>query len=102
WWQLAQQIDRDLPEVRANLEQDYQDTVRVAEKALESAKDDKTRAEAYLYLGGAQGLKGRWLVTQKQWLKAYRLGKSGHRMLQRALEKDPQLYDAYLGLGIYD
>jgi tetratricopeptide (TPR) repeat protein len=102
WWQLAQQFDKDLPDIRARLEDDYQITVKVAEELLNSAEDPKIKAQACLYMGGAQGLKGRWLVTQRAWVKAYFLGKSGHKMLKRALKYDPKLYDAYLGLGIYD
>jgi hypothetical protein len=102
WWQLAQQFDRRLPEIEERLEKDYQDTMRVADALLESNPDDKTKALACLYSGGAQGLKGRWLVTQKQWVKAYFLGKNGHKMLKKALKYDPHLYDANLGLGIYD
>jgi tetratricopeptide (TPR) repeat protein len=102
WWQLAQQFDKDLPDIRARLEKDYQATVQVAEELLKSTDDPQIKAQACLYMGGAQGLKGRWLVTQKQWVKAYFLGKNGHKMLKRALKYDPTLYDAYLGLGIYD
>ena len=60
------------------------------------------KALAYLYEGGAEGLKGRWLVTQKVWVKAYFRGKSGNHFLRKAVELDPELYDAYMGLGIYD
>jgi tetratricopeptide (TPR) repeat protein len=102
WWQLAQQFDQDLPEVRQRLDDDFQATVKVAENLLDTKPDDKTKGMACLYKGGAQGLKGRWLVTQGQWVKAYFLGKNGHKMLKRALEYDSNLYDAYLGLGIYD
>src|SRR5437762_3140134 len=81
WWQLAQQFDRKLPEVEARLEADYQDTMRVANALLSASQenDPKAQARAYLYLGGANGLKGRWLVTQHQWVKAYFLGKNGHK-----------------------
>ena len=104
WWQLAQQFDKNLPEIQHRMEMDYQDTVRVAEVLLSttSEKDVKTKGLACLYAGGAEGLQGRWLVTQKQWVSAYFMGKKGHKMLKRALAYDPTLYDAYLGLGIYD
>src|SRR5258708_945273 len=104
WWQLAQQFDRKLREVEARLGRDYQDTVRVADAILSSdkIKDSESKGKACLYEGGAQGLKGRWLVTQRQWIKAYFLGKNGQKMLKKALHYDPHLYDAYLGLGIYD
>ena len=102
WWQLAQEYDYQLPDVVKLLEEDYQDTLRTSYQLLESSGDAKTKGLACLYAGGAEGLKGRWLVTQGQWIKAYFRGKNGHRMLKKALEYDPTLYDAYLGLGIYD
>lgn len=102
WWQLAQQFDFVLPEVEKRLDEDFQQTVAAAKELMDSATDDKTRALAQLYWGGAEGLRGRWLVTQKQWIKAYFLGKSGTHRLRRAVRYDPTLYDAYLGLGIYD
>ncbi|OGR93019.1 MAG: hypothetical protein A2992_04580 [Elusimicrobia bacterium RIFCSPLOWO2_01_FULL_59_12] len=102
WWQLAQQFDTDLPAIRDRLEQDYLATVRVAEDLMRSTENPNVKAKACLYSGGAQGLKGRWLVTQGSWIKAYFLGKNGHKLLKRALKLDPELYDAYLGLGIYD
>ena len=40
WWQLAQQFDRQLPEIEQRMETDYQDTVRVA-NALLDATDEK-------------------------------------------------------------
>src|SRR5690242_11022507 len=100
WWQLAQQFDISQPEIVTRMENDYQETVRVAENLLKSDPDKRTKALAYMYMGGAQGLKGRWLVTQRQWVDAYFLGKKGHKMLRRALKYNPDLYDVYLGLGI--
>ena len=102
WWHLAQDFDHRFPDVEERMDQSYQQTVRTARAMLDDAKDDKTKALASFYWGGAEGLKGRWLVTQKRWIGAYRLGKRGHRLLQKSLEYDPTLYDAYLGLGIYD
>ena len=102
WWQLAQNFDYPLPEIRARLEQDYQDTIRVGTALRDSSTDPKIKSKACLYLGGAEGLKGRWLVTQEQWVKAYFLGKRGARLLRESLEYDPTQYDADMGLGIYD
>ena len=67
-----------------------------------AAKDNKEKARALLFWGGAEGLKGRLLVTQKAWVKAYFRGKNGNGLLRQAIELDPELNDAYMGLGIYD
>lgn len=102
WWHLAQDLDIPMPEVEKRMEKDYKITVETAEALFDSAKDDSTRAKACLYWGGAEGLKGRWLVTQRQWVKAYFAGRRGHNYLHKSLKYDPETYDAYMGLGIYD
>jgi len=102
WWHLAQDIEYDLPDVKEQLQEDSQQTIAVAEELYETTSDSRTKAKACLYRGGAEGLWGRWLVTQRQWVNAYFAGKRGHNYLKKALEFDPNLYDAYMGLGIYD
>lgn len=102
WWHLAQNIEYDLPQVQAKLEADSLKTIEVAKELYDSSPDPKGKARACLYWGGAEGLWGRWLVTQKDWVKAYFAGKRGYRLLKKAVTLDPTLYDAYLGLGIYD
>jgi tetratricopeptide (TPR) repeat protein len=102
WWQLAQDFDFKLPAIEKRLEEDYQKTVAVAEVQLKEATTDHDRGLACLYWGGAEGLKGRWLVAQRVWVKAYFLGKNGNALLHRALAYDPTLTDAYMGIGIYD
>lgn len=102
WWELAQKLDYDLPEVQKRFEENYEKTLEVAQAASDNAPNNKVKAKALLYWGGAEGLKGRWLVAQQQWVKAYFRGKAGNRLLREAVDRDPKLYDAYLGLGIYD
>jgi len=101
WWQLAQNFEIRQPEVIRRFEYDSEQTIRVAE-TLEKSKKADDRARALLYEGGAWGLRGRFEVTQRHWLDAYRAGKRGRGCLKKALDLDPQLDDAYLGLGIYD
>jgi hypothetical protein len=102
WWHLAQEFDQDLPEVRSRFHANVQETIQKATELAQKTSNPKEKAKAYLYRGGAEGLWGRWLVTQKQWVKAYFAGKNGYHFLQLAVKYDPTLYDAYMGLGIYD
>jgi len=103
WWQLAQEYDQQLPQIEQQLEEDYQTTVKVADVLLDTATDARTRGLACLYEGGAQGLKGRWLVTQHPMGESlFHREKADTTCYRKALEYDPTLYDAYLGLGIYD
>ena len=103
WWELAQDFDLKMPAVEKRFAADAEETVKRAQAILKKSTGNKRRsAEAHLYWGGAQGLQGRWLVTQSQWMKAYSAGKEGHKHLKKALDIDPSLHDANLGLGIYD
>ena len=65
-------------------------------------KADPNDARALMWLGAAWGYRGRWKVLERSWVAAARLGLKGYRYLQRAVKADPGLYDAYLGLGIYE
>src|ERR1041384_8107955 len=94
WWELAQKLDFNLPEVEKSFEENYEKTVETADNVVGSDADNKTKAKALLYWGGVEGLKGRWQVLQKQWIKAYFRGKEGHKLLRQAVVLDPHLYDA--------
>ena len=74
-------------------------TVRKAEAY---AQDPKTEAVADLYWGGALGAKGWYHVTRNQWVRAYFSGKKGYNYMTKVLEIDPAVYDAYLGVGMYE
>jgi tetratricopeptide (TPR) repeat protein len=53
-------------------------------------------------MGSAYGLKGRWYAVQRHWFKAYTNGNKGRKLLNKAVKVNPEFYDAYLGLGIFD
>lgn len=59
------------------------------------------RAEAWFYLGGAYGARAQWRVLRGERLAAARDGKRIKEALERALELDPALDDAYFGIGLY-
>ena len=58
--------------------------------------------EYLLYMGTARGLKARILLGQKKWIPTLITAYQGFRVIQQALEKDPELIDAYLPLGIVE
>lgn len=64
------------------------------------AGHDATRNQ--LYLGMAYGLQARLVGMRGQDLPAARAGKKMRATLLMALAADPQLNDAYLGVGIYN
>lgn len=71
-------------------------------KAKEFSKNEQTQTVGYLYMGGASGAKGWYHVTRNQWIRAYFAGKKGYALVQKAVELDPELFDAYLGIGMYE
>ncbi|MCX5784452.1 MAG: hypothetical protein NTX59_02055 [Elusimicrobia bacterium] len=57
---------------------------------------------AHLCVGGMYGLRARLAVLQHRWFAAYFDGKKALAHTRKALKTDPELYDAYLGLGMYE
>ena len=58
-------------------------------------------AEAWFYLGGAYAARVQWRVLRNEKLAAARDGKRIKQALERAVELDPSLDDAYFGIGMY-
>lgn len=101
WVQFTQSFD--VLEGGGELEDQFMFyTDEAAKRAQARLKKNPDDAEAYFFLGGVWGYRGRWKVLQRHWLKAARLGIKGYKYLQKAVKLDPGLADAYLGLGIYD
>ena len=71
-------------------------------KAKEFAQNPQTSAVGYLYWGGSLGAKGWYYVTRGNWVRAYLSGKKGYKYIRKVLEIDPHLYDAYLGVGMFE
>jgi tetratricopeptide (TPR) repeat protein len=59
-------------------------------------------ARNYLYQGMAYGLRARLEALRDRDLPTARAGKKMRALLLKALELDPNLADAYLGVGIYN
>lgn len=54
------------------------------------------------YMGAAFGYRAFYKFRQYHWLDAYQDSRKSLTYIQAGLQKQPQLYDAYLGLGSYD
>jgi len=59
-------------------------------------------ANAYLCMGGLYGLRARLAVLQHRWIRAYLDGRKALKNMRKSVDIDPELYDAYLGLGMYE
>ncbi len=79
---------------------------RSMDQALERARKmyatNHDDPEANFYLGACYGMKGRWLLLKYKWIRAAHYGFKGYKYLQRTIALNPEYYDAYLGMGMYD
>lgn len=96
WWAI--QLDPASP-ARDGQFQAKADAAIAAAEAW--TKREPQRAEAWFYLGGAYGARAQWRVLRGQRVAAARDGKRIKDALERALAIDPQLQEAYFGIGLY-
>jgi tetratricopeptide (TPR) repeat protein len=66
---------------------------------IEAHPDD---AEAMMIYGACYGVRSRLQIVRKQWVSGYFSARKAIGWQRAALKKDPKLYDAYLGIGMYD
>ena len=96
WWRI--QLDPD------SLANDTEFST-AADRAIASTEAwvarDETSAEAWFYMGAAYAVRVQWRVLREERLSAARDGKRILRALERAIELDPGLDDAYFGMGMY-
>lgn len=98
WWELTNEYD----EQNETLEKEF---LAAADQSIQSTKAMVKKGDpsgvARLCLGGSLGLMARWDAIQGHWLAAYRKGKQAFDLQSKAIELNPELYDAYLGPGIF-
>jgi tetratricopeptide (TPR) repeat protein len=83
-------------------ERDFYENINLAKKnAKERIKSDKNDAWAYLFLGNAYGSKAIYDARKGNWWSGLNNGLMAKSALREALKHDPELYDAYVGLGSY-
>jgi tetratricopeptide (TPR) repeat protein len=96
WWRI--QLD---PDSRA-LDDEFSASVDRAISSTEAwTERDPDDAEAWFYLGGAYAARVQWRVLREERLAAARDGKRIKEARERSLELDPDLDDAYFGIGMY-
>lgn len=96
WWRI--QLD---PESRA-LDPQFSAAVEQAIAGAEAwTGRAPNQAEGWFYLGAAYAARVQWRVLRDEKLSAARDGKRIMQALERTLELDPGIDDAYFGLGMY-
>jgi len=99
WWRLTIYVlETNKKESRAFLDSAKR-TIKICKKKIRAGDPD---AEGRLVLGGIMGLLGRWKMENHEWLEAYFKGKKAYKHLKKAVKKNPDLNDAYFGLGMFD
>lgn len=96
WWRIL--LDPDSRELDDEFSSTVDHAIRTAEAWTERSPDD---AEPWFYLGGAYAARVQWRVLRNEKLSAARDGKRIKVALERAIALDPNLDDAYFGLGMY-
>jgi hypothetical protein len=96
WWQISinpesRALDRRFGELAAST---------IAANEAWTSREPQ-RAEAWFYLAGAYAPRVQWRVLRGERLSAARDGKRIKDALERALQLDPTMNDAYFGIGLY-
>ncbi|MCM2266201.1 MAG: hypothetical protein NDI60_00345 [Elusimicrobiales bacterium] len=101
WWRYSQNFD-----MQGGFRQVEKEFISNSDKVIElcrrMVKDGRDLDQAYFFMGSAYGLQGRWYAVQRSWWSAYTRGKKGRKFLKKCVEVNPAVYDAFLGLGIFD
>jgi hypothetical protein len=96
WWRIL--LD---PESRA-LDSRFAMEAEQAIRSTEAwAAREPQNAEAHFYAGGAYAARVQWRVLRNEKVAAARDGKRIKQSLERAIALDPDLDDAYFGIGLY-
>jgi len=96
WWRIL--LD---PDSRA-LDQQFSTEVERAIRSTEAwAAREPQNAESHFYAASAYAARVQWRVLREERLAAARDGKRIKQALERALALDPDLNDAYFGIGLY-
>lgn len=81
------------------------DFYRLIEKAIRMGKKQIDECDndpwTYFYLGSAYSYKGLYQGKTGSYISGFISARKGLRHLQKAMELDSTLYDAYMGLGTY-
>jgi hypothetical protein len=96
--QVEQKLGHDTRPIQARLEMAGDAAVASAEAYIQA----RPGPVAELYLGGALGTRGMGHLYEGSYVVAYRDGKKAYRLLQQCVAEEPQLFNAYVGLGTFE
>jgi len=112
WWRYSQNFDVQIKSKTLEKEffKNIDKTINLSKQMLKKKNNPEqallrrkaAEEHAYFFMGSAYGLAGRWNVVQKHWISAYWNGSKGRKFLKKCTGINPEVYDAYMGLGIFD
>ncbi|RJP60451.1 MAG: hypothetical protein C4541_03925 [Candidatus Auribacter fodinae] len=78
-------------------------TIEKATELIEQGKKSNAPPDIWVhfYLGGALGYRGIHRVEKNEWFNAFNDGMNGVKQLKICLDTNPDMYDAYYGLGCF-
>jgi tetratricopeptide (TPR) repeat protein len=83
-------------------EKELYSNVKIAKKfARKKIRKNKKDAWAHVILGNSYGVKAVYNAMKGKWWSGLNEGLSAKSILKKAIKLDPELYDAYVGLGSY-
>jgi hypothetical protein len=96
WWRIL--MDPNSRDLDTRFAAETERAIASTEAWVEREPDN---AEAHFYAGGAYAARVQWRVLRDEKLAAARDGKRIKQALERAIDLDPGLDDAYFGIGLY-
>ena len=79
-----------------------EETIKYAEDVLDKFEDVQMTTQNKFYLGCIYGYLGRMYGVTGSWMSAFSDGKKGRNLLEEVIEENPDFYDAYLLLGMFN
>lgn len=73
--------------------------IDVAERWLKTHPNDP---DALLVLGSGYGISARLALERHEYLNGFRYGSRSMKYIRASIKADPEMYDSYLGLGMFD
>lgn len=103
WWQATTEHGtlEQTPALAERFEHHVNMTLKKAKK-LRKSPDKSQRPDGLFAAGLVLGLRGQWKLAEGHWYRAYRDGKKAIKYLKKCVKLDPEYYDAYVGLGLFD
>lgn len=99
WARLEYAHEQSDPEMEKEFEKRTEDAIVKGEAYLEKYPRD---ANGQLAMGGMLGMRSRLALMKHSYMRAYFSGKKAISHMNKAIEIDPKLYDAYIGPGMYE